>query len=196
MEPEQLKNLIESLLFISAKPLKISALAKFLEIDQAAVQNALDTLKQEREEAGIIVLENRDEYQLSTNHKFSTQVKNFLNAELREKLTDAAVEVLAIIAYRQPISRAELEAIRGINSQYSLRQLLIRGIIERIPNPHDARSFLYQTTTEFLQQLGLASVKDLADFNSFVAQIKLPQGPQIITSTDVDLSVPETETKI
>src|SRR4029077_18687595 len=102
----------------------------------------------QKKDAGVILLENGSEYQLTTNSAYSTQVKNFLNAELREKLTDATVEVLAIIAYRQPISKAEIEAIRGVNSQYSLRALLMRGLIEKISNPTDARSFLYQTTTE------------------------------------------------
>jgi hypothetical protein len=112
---------------------------------------------------------------MSTNPSNSTQVKNFLNADLREKLTDATVEVLGIIAYRQPISKAEIEAIRGVNSQYSLRTLLMRGLIEKTPNPQDSRSSLYQTTTEFLQHMGINSVNDLPEFEQLVAQIKLPE---------------------
>src|SRR4029077_11229380 len=99
---------------------------------------------------------------------------------LREKLTDATVEVLAIIAYRQPISKAEMEAIRGVNSQYSIRNLLMRGLIEKTPTPADARSFLYQTTTEFLMHLGLGSVKDLPEFEKLVENIKLPQTPGLV----------------
>ena len=174
---EALKNILESLLFVAGKPLKAKELAKLLEMDATEVKSALANLKDEKKDAGIILLENNGEYQLATNNKYSTQVKNFLNAELREKLTDATVEVLAIVAYRQPISKAEIEAIRGVNSQYSLRNLLIRGLIEKVPNPHDARSFLYQTTTEFLMHLGLDSVKALPDFETLVEKIKLPQTP-------------------
>jgi segregation and condensation protein B len=86
---------------------------------------------------------------------------------------------LGIIAYRQPISKAEIEAIRGVNSQYSLRHLLMRGLIEKVPNPNDARSALYQTTTEFLQHLGLSSNKDLPDFGKLVEEIKLPETPRL-----------------
>jgi segregation and condensation protein B len=178
MEPERLKSTIESLLFVSSKPLKVKELAKILEQQEFAVQAVLDQLVGERKASGVVILENSGEYQLATNSNNSTAVKTFLNAELREKLTDATVEVLAIIAYRQPISKAELEAIRGVNSQYSLRNLLMRGLIEKTPNPQDARSFLYQTTTEFLMHLGLNSVKDLPAFEKLVGEIKLPDAPQ------------------
>ncbi len=179
MESEQLKNVVESLLFVSSKAMRTKELAKFLETEEALVQAALTELANERRDAGVIVLENNGEYQMATQPKNSTRVKNFLNAELREKLTDATVEVLAIIAYRQPISKAEVEAVRGVNSQYSIRHLLMRGLIEKIANPNDARSVLYQTTTEFLQHMGLASVKDLPEFEKLVEQIKLPGTPAV-----------------
>ncbi len=178
MEPKSLKSALESILFISSKPLKLKELANFFEQDAQALKTALDELINEKKESGIIILDNNGEYQLATNSQNATLVKNFLNAELREKLTDATIEVLAIVAYRQPISKSELEAIRGVNSQYSLRTLLIRGLVEKTPNPRDARSFLYQTTTEFLQHLGLAAIKDLPEFEKLVEQIKLPQALQ------------------
>jgi segregation and condensation protein B len=175
MGQEQLKNILEALLFTASRPFKAKELAKILELEEADIKLSLDVLAKDRQNSGIVLLENRGEYQLSTNSSFSTQVKNFLNAELREKLTDATVEVLAIIAYRQPISKAEIEAIRGVNSQYSLRHLLMRGLIEKINNPADARSFLYQTTTEFLMHMGLTTVKELPEFEKLVEHIKLPQ---------------------
>jgi len=179
MEPSALKNTIESLLFVSGKPLKVKELAKFLEQQAFSVQAALDQLVEERKKSGVVILENNGEYQMSTSPQYSTSVKKFLNAELREKLTDATVEVLAIIAYRQPISKAEIEAIRGVNSQYSLRNLLMRGLIEKTSSHTDGRSFLYQTTTEFLMHLGLSSVKDLPEFEKLVGKIKLPETPAL-----------------
>lgn len=176
---KDLSSILESLLFTAGRPLSAKELAKILEMDTTAVQKALDEMVDERKNYGIVLLKSGHDYQLATNSKYSTYVKNFLNAELREKLTDATVEVLAIIAYRQPISKAELEAIRGVNSQYSLRNLLMRGLVEKVSNPGDARSFQYQTTTEFLQHLGLTSVIDLPEFEKLVDKIKLPQTPAL-----------------
>jgi segregation and condensation protein B len=184
MEQESLKSILESLLFISSKPVKLKELADFLQQDKTLIKNVMEELVLEKKNCGVIILDNSEEYQLATNSQNSTLVKNFLNAELREKLTDATVEVLAIVAYRQPISKSEIEAIRGVNSQYSLRTLLMRGLVEKTPNPRDARSFLYQTTTEFLQHLGLSAVKDLPEFEQLVSQIKLPQAPQLEIQTE------------
>ncbi len=183
MDQDQIKSAIESLLFVSNRPLTIKNLVKLLSVEETQIQTALEQLVSERKTSGIVVLNNNGEYQLATNSGNSTLVKDFLNADLREKLTDATVEVLAIIAYRQPISKAEIEAIRGVNSQYSLRHLLMRGMIEKTTNPGDARSVYYQTTTEFLQHLGLSSTKDLPEFDKLVENIKLPEIIEVIPDT-------------
>lgn len=176
MDQRELSLILESLLFVAGRPLTARDFAKLLDdVKEAEIDELLTKMVDERAGLGIVLLKNGKEYELATNAKNSTHVKNFLNAELREKLTDATVEVLAIIAYRQPISKAEIEAIRGVNSQYSLRNLLMRGLIEKVNNPSDARSFLYQTTTEFLMHLGLKSSKDLPEFEKLVGEIKLPR---------------------
>ena len=174
-----LKDKIESLLFVSSKPLSYKSLSKLLGEPEGKVRIAAGELLEERKNSGIVVLDANGAYQMATNSENSELVKAFLNADLREKLTEATVEVLAIIAYRQPISKAEVEAIRGVNSQYSLRALLMRGIVEKIPNPHDARGSLYQVTTEFLQHLGLTSISDLPDFATLTKAIKLPEAPHL-----------------
>jgi segregation and condensation protein B len=181
-----LKNQLESLLFVSNKPLTAKALAKLIEREESEVRQALRDLAEARQDSGVVILEADEGFQMATNSANSTVVKNFLNADLREKLTEATVEVLAIIAYRQPISKAEIEAIRGVNSQYSLRALLMRGLVEKVPNPSDARGNLYQVTTEFLQQLGVTKVEDLADFEQLVGQIKLPEVPQAQPESEPD----------
>ena len=174
---EQLKSQLESLLFVSNKPLSLKQLAKFVGADEKATKETLEALAVERANSGVVILEASGNYQMATNGANAEMVKTFLNSDLREKLTDATVEVLAIIAYRQPISKAEIEAIRGVNSQYSLRHLLMRGLIEKIPNPNDARGSLYQITTDMLQQLGITSVNDLPEFSKLVEHIKLPDTP-------------------
>jgi len=182
MEPSSIKSVLQSILFVANRPLTAKQLAKHLELEVVAVSETLEELQNEHKDSGIVLLENNGSYQFSTQPANSAKVKDFLNTDLREKLTDATVEVLAIIAYRQPVSKAEIEAIRGVNSQYSLRHLLMRGLIEKVPNPGDGRGFLYQTTTEFLQHLGLTSVKDLPEFEKITGEIKLPETAAIAES--------------
>jgi segregation and condensation protein B len=196
MESGHLISVLESILFVSSKPMSAKELAKFLDMETEPVSDALHELVKLRREAGVIVLESNGLYQMATNSANTTVVKNFLNQDLREKLTDATLEVLAIISYRQPISKVEIEAIRGVNSQYSIRHLLMRGMIEKVPNPNDARGFLYQTTTEFLQHMGLASTSDLPSFEELVSQIKLPETPALSSSGTAETpDIAETESE-
>ena len=174
-----LKSQLESILFVASKPLDLKTLARITEKPEEEIKAALAEVAAERKGSGVVMLEASGQYQLSTASENSTIVKNYLNSDLREKLTDATVEVLAIIAYRQPISKAEIEAIRGVNSQYSVRHLLMRGLVEKIPNPNDARSSQYRVTTEFLQHLGLTSINDLPEFESLISQVKLPEAPNL-----------------
>jgi len=192
---EQLKSIIESILFVAGKPLSISALTKILEKKQDEIEKALAEIAEARKESGIVLLEASGLWQLSTNPKNSTEVKEFLNTELREKLTDATVETLAIIAYRQPISRSEIEAIRGVNCQYSVRHLLIRGLIEKVSNPNDSRQNLYQTTLEFLQHMGISSIKELPDFESLVEKIKLPEAPAENINASENIKIENTQSQ-
>lgn len=192
---------LESLLFVSNKPLELKALSKFSGASIEEVTKAMEELAAAREDSGIVILSANNTYQFATNSENTETVTAFLNNDLREKLTDATVEVLAIIAYRQPISRAEIEAIRGVNSQYSIRHLLMRGMIEKVPNPNDTRGSLYQVTTEFLQHLGIHKVEDLPSFEDLVSNIKLPDTPEVktiendeATQTMDTQTQPETET--
>lgn len=172
---DELTSLIESILFVSAKPLTASELAKILRSDEQEVLAALHTLTEAKHANGVQLLEAGGHWQLATNPKHSAAVRAFLNTELREKLTDAAIETLAIVAYRQPISRTEIETIRGVSSQYSIRNLLIRGLIQKVPNPLDSRQILYETTIEFLGHMGLSSNSELPDFESVLQGMKLPE---------------------
>jgi len=174
----KLESAIESILFVASKPLTAAGIAKILEADRGEVAAALKNIAAQHRETGIVLLEAEDAFQFATNSANSTEVKSFLNAELREKLTDATVETLAIIAYRQPIARSEIEAIRGVNCQYAIRHLMIRGMIQKVPNPNDGRQNLYEVTHEFLQHLGIQSISDLPDFQTLVEKIKLPETPE------------------
>src|SRR3990167_202051 len=170
-----LKSQIESLLFVAGRPVSLKELHKATGRPEDDIVKVLEELKKAREDSGIIILEQDKKFLMSSNPEHTTAVKEFLNTDLRQKLTDAAIETLAIITYKQPVSRTEIEAIRGVNSQYTLRLLLMRGLVERLSNPKDSRAHLYQTTNEFLQHLGIKNLNDLPDFTDIQAKIKPPE---------------------
>jgi segregation and condensation protein B len=141
-----LKAKIESILFAAGRPVKMTELVKALQTDEEKIQGAIFEINSDRLESGITLLEQNRKFQLVTAPANSKVVTDFLNAEVRQHLTDAAIETLAIIAYKQPITRAEIEAIRGVNSQYIMRQLSIRGLIERETSADDSRRNVYRTS--------------------------------------------------
>ncbi len=181
MDLNKLKSQILSILFVASKPVSLSELESSLDVEADQIREAIAALVTENQTNGIILLAHNDKLQLATNPDNSSVVKKFLSLELREKLSDAALETLAVIAYRQPVSRAEIENIRGVNSQYTIRQLLIRGLIEKTGSPTDKRVQLYRVTLEFMQHLGLKDMKDLPDFEELTKNIQLasPETPQV-----------------
>jgi segregation and condensation protein B len=172
-----LKSQILSILFVASKPVSLDELRATLEISEDELKNAIAEIVQENQTNGIILLAHHNKLQLASNPENSSPVKKFLSLELREKLTDAGLETLAIIAYKQPVSKAEIENIRGVNSQYSIRHLLIRGLIEKIQSPSDKRMQLYRTTLEFMQFLGLKDMNELPDFEELTKSIELSPLP-------------------
>ena len=174
MDLSQLKSKILSILLVASKPVSVKELIEVLEVTEGEIKSAIADLVSQNQSSGIILLAHNSKLQLASNPDNSSVVKKFLSLELREKLSDAALETLAIIVYRQPVSKVEIENIRGVNSQYTLRQLLIRGLIEKIQSPSDKRMQLYKTTLEFMQHLGIKDMKDLPDFEELTKSIELP----------------------
>jgi len=160
-----LKNTIESLLFISHKPLSVAELARLAESDKTAVEEALKLLQGEYGEknGGIEIINIEDKYQMAATGESSATVAKFLKTEVTGELTRPSLETLTIIAYRGPVSKAELELIRGVNCSLILRNLLMRGLIESREDK-DRATNVYQITFDFLKHLGLSSVSELPDY--------------------------------
>ena len=89
-----------------------------------------------------------------------------VKSEIQENLSKASLEVLSIVAYRGPVTRAEVEAIRGVNCSFTLRALLMRGLLGRIENPKDNRSYIYKISFDFLKKMGLERIEQLPDFET------------------------------
>lgn len=174
MDSAKLKSQILSILFVASKPVTIKELASILETEEEQIKKAVTEITASNSTSGIVLLAHNNKLQLASNPDNSSIVKKFLSLELREKLTEASLETLAIILYKQPIPRSEIENIRGVNSQYILRQLLIRGLIEKQGSEQDRRVQLYSITLEFMQHLGIKSMTELPDFETLTKNIQLP----------------------
>ncbi|MCX8033976.1 MAG: SMC-Scp complex subunit ScpB [Thermodesulfovibrio sp.] len=167
---EQIKRVIESLLFISEKPLSRKSIASLFNISESEIKSVLESLMKEYEEkeSGILIVQIDESYQMVTNPKYSEWVILFKNMTLNNKLSDQAFEVLAIIAYKQPITKAEIEKIRGVNSDYAIKTLMDRKLVKITGKKEvPGRPFLYGTTKEFLKLFGISSLNELPKIDEF-----------------------------
>jgi segregation and condensation protein B len=160
---------IESLLFISGEPLSFARIAKVIGSNEDEVRNTVKNLAEKYAGdtgCGLMIVMQPESAVLATKPEHAASVEAFTRGELQETLSKAALEVLSIIAYRAPISRAEIDAIRGVNCSFTLRNLLLRDLIERSGNPQDTRGYIYRPSFRFLETLGLGSIQELPDFES------------------------------
>lgn len=165
MDQQKIKSTIESVLFVSGEPVKISRIVKAVGASPDEVEMALAALQGEYSRGrGMVVIRKEDAVQLATSPENAEIVASLVKSEIQEGLSRASLEVLAIVAYRGPMSRLDIEAIRGVNCSFTLRTLLMRGLVERVDNPNDSRSYLYKISFDFLKKLGLESVNQLPDF--------------------------------
>jgi segregation and condensation protein B len=161
---KQLGAAIESLLFVSGRPLERSELRKLLGVDDERLANALQILEYEliNQERGIRLQRLGEQVQLVTAPESAPHIAALLGLPMTAKLTSAALETLAVIAYRQPVTRSQIEAIRGVNSDRALASLLQHGLVAEVGRAQTVgRPALFATTSEFLQQFGLTSLEQL-----------------------------------
>lgn len=159
---KDLKSIIESILLVAEKPVSIKELADVSGKSHTDIQAACAELAKEYKNRGIRLIQKNEHFHLVSAPENSEYVSKFLNEELRHDLTKAALETLAIITYKQPITRMEIEEIRGANSEYLIRNLMIRGLITEVGRKETVgRPILYGTTIEFLQYLGLENEEQL-----------------------------------
>lgn len=163
---------LEALLFYRAEPTSRGELIKWLNSNDTEFDQAVLLLKEKLANRGLILSELNGEYSLLTSPEISSLIEDLAKEELAKELGRAGLETLTIIAYYGPLSRAEIDQIRGVNSSFILRHLLVRGLIERITDKQDSRRYLYQPTFELLRYLGLESINQLPEFEIVQAELK------------------------
>jgi segregation and condensation protein B len=159
-----LENKLEAILLFKNEPVSFKELAKLLDTTPSEIKDAVTSLQELYKDRGMVLVVSDDEVSLGTNPSVSSLIEKIQKEELSRELGRAGLETLAIILYKGPVSRREIDYIRGVNSSFIIRNLLIRGLIERSESEVGERSFSYKTTLELLKHLGLARREDLPEF--------------------------------
>jgi len=172
---EKLTAALESLLFIYGEPVTLEKTAKFLEVRPAELEELVNSLENKLKtdnSRGLMLSRLTNQIQLTTKPDFHKLGEKIVKEEIKETLTPAALETLAIVAYCGPLPRSKVDYFRGVNSGYTLRNLLVRGLIERQPDPQRSYVFLYNVSFNFLKHLGLASQEELPEYLKYKEVLK------------------------
>ena len=181
---EKLTNIIESILFVSGTQVAIKDIAEKLETDEKDVKKAITILTEKySQDCGIHLLTFNNKVQFCSNPEYAEAVSSVLNPIKERELSRSMLEAAAIIAYKQPVTRIDLEEIRGVNSEYVIQKLLELGIIEPVGRKDAVgRPVLFGTTDNFLKRFQISSLDDLPDYEDLVNKISLIKG----TANDSD----------
>lgn len=166
---------IESLLFLHGEPLSFARLSKALGIPEAEIVAGVKRLSERYADAdsGLSLIENDGKIGLVTRPENAPEVEAMLVADREETLGKATMETLAVVAYRGPVTRASIDAIRGVNSSFALRNLSLRGLIDRRTNPFDAREYEYLPSFRLFELLGLSSAGELPEYDALSKDSRL-----------------------
>jgi len=189
MKEDEARSIIESVLFISGEPVSLDTLKKILELDKQDVERLVNELVSEYalKNSGLVLVEVAGGVQMVTNPDCAPWIKKLLATSMPARLSQPSLETLAIIAYKQPIIKSEIEAIRGVNSDGVVRTLLERRQIKILGRKEvPGRPLLYGTTREFLQTFGLKDLSELPTLKEFQEM----EGPErSLSEEDVEATV-------
>ena len=163
---------LESILFLKGEPVNINWLAKTLDKKEEEINIALKELANQLENRGVRLVRNGGNAVLATAPESAEILKSIVNSEFDSELSKASLETLSIIIYKNATSRAEIDYIRGVNSSFILRNLLVRGLIEREAQRGEDRSYAYKPSLSLLEHLSVKSLEELPDYASISAKLK------------------------
>jgi segregation and condensation protein B len=168
----ELESKIEGLLFYKGEDMSIKELSALLHATTEEIESALIKLQESLVGRGLVLVRRNDSVVLGITAALSSLIESIRKDEIGKELSKAALETLSIILYKNGITRNEIDYIRGVNSSFILRNLLVRGLIERVVDPKDSRRVLYQPTFDTLSYMGVSSINQLPNYESTVAQLQ------------------------
>ena len=169
---------LEALLFLHGEPVKVEKIAQILKITEEETATILDAYKAglASSSRGLALIQNDTEVQLTTKGEHSGILEEFMKDELKGDLSPASIETLAVILYFGPVPRSRIDFLRGVNSSFILRNLLIRGLAQRVPDPARSNQYLYNASFNLLRHLGIASREDLPEFQAIREKLEKIKG--------------------
>lgn len=173
-DKKELEQVVEAILYIAGQGIEVKEIADKLEIKEEEVESAVEKLKIKHAENGVNIITYKGKVQMCSNPKYSDDIAAVLNPIKEKQLTKAALETMAVIAYKQPITRTEIEQVRGVNCDYAVQILLDFNLVEVIGRKDAVgKPLLFGTTDEFLKRFQLQSVADLPDYDELLERIRL-----------------------
>jgi segregation and condensation protein B len=167
----ELESKIEGLLFYKGEEVQIKELASLLKVSEEEIQQALTKLEQNLAGRGIVLVKKNDSVVLGVSGELSSLIESIRKDEIDKELSRASLETLSIILYKNGIARSEIDYIRGVNSSFILRSLLVRGLVEKIVDSKDNRRILYRPTFDTLSYLGITSIEQLPNYQDVVNKL-------------------------
>jgi segregation and condensation protein B len=155
---------IEGLLFYKGEDMEIKKIAEVFGVDISVVNEALVELDKSLENRGLTLVRKDNRVVLGIRKELSPILEEMRKEEITKELSKSSLETLSIVVYKDGVTRSEIDYIRGVNSSFILRNLLVRGLIEKTIDPSDSRRFLYRPSFETMSFLGIKTIKDLPDF--------------------------------
>lgn len=162
---------IEGYLFFLGEPIDKKDLISLFKISEGELQTALTELRKSCAQRGIVLIENQMTVTLGTHPELGSFLEKIQKDALDKDLSKAALETLSVVLYKDMPTRSDIDYIRGVNSQFSLRMLLVRGLIDRQVHPQDSRKFVYLPTTDLLSFLGVSTVHELPNYSEVKEKI-------------------------
>lgn len=169
---KDITNQLESVLFLKGEPVNINWLARIIGKTEDEIKSALDNLSEQLKGRGVRLVKNDNEVVLAAAPENAEILKEIVRLEFDSELSKAAVETLSVIIYKTAASRAEIDYVRGVNSSFILRNLLIRGLIEREAKRGKDSTYIYKPTLKLLEHLGVSNLEQLPDYGPASEKLK------------------------
>lgn len=168
----ELESKIEGLLFYKGEDVTTKSLSTLLKVSEDEIKVALDKIEDSLSGRGLVLVRKDDSVLLGISAKLSPIIESIRKDEITRELSKASLETLSIILYKDGVARSEIDYIRGVNSSFILRNLLVRGLIEKVVDSKDSRRALYKPTFDTLSYMGVSSIENLPNYVNIKMQLQ------------------------